>query len=128
MARYALHVPERLNDGSLIPSDYFVALEHELIALARGFTRTSATGGWRGVGDMHRDPVALYFIDTSDQRAGARLLDIAQRIARELAQEAVYVTRQEIDTFVVAAMPPITQQHIVAPVQVGSAQSSGMQR
>lgn len=100
MTRYTLHVPELLNDRTPIHGWQIDRIEADIIAIAGGFTQTRGFGGWRGETRYYREPVRLYQIDSADD-IGGRLRDLAADIARRLDQEAVYLTAQEIQTFLV---------------------------
>lgn len=104
MTRYTLHIPELLNDGSPVRPDQLAAIESQLLDTVGGFTQTIARGAWRGDGQTYIEPMRLYLLDTDDSPRTSRTLQrIAQEIAHELDQEAVYLTRQTIETFLVAA-------------------------
>ena len=109
MTRYTLHVPEQYNDGREIPGHIFDQVELEILQAAGGFTRTAGTGGWRGDdGNVYVEPVQLYHIDSADPTTAAVLLLLAEDLARQLDQEAIYLTRQEITTHFVTAREEIT--------------------
>lgn len=103
MIRYTLHVPELLNDGTPVQPWQLDQLEADLLTIAGGFTQTTGQGAWRGEDGLYREPVRLYHIDTEPDawRTKDRLVQLAQDIAERLDQEAVYLTRQEIETFLV---------------------------
>ncbi len=103
MYRYTLTVPVNDNDGSSL------AILHKGIArrLARdyhGFTTLQGPGAWhdpelaRNVG---REDVILYIIDTDNTLALEDLTNLARAIRRAAAQDAVYLTRQPIETWLV---------------------------
>lgn len=105
MIRYTLHVPEQRNDGSLIEPAYFEEIEGALEVLAGGWTLTPGIGGWRGENERYREPVRLYAMDVEQDLNGnlrRALVLQAGRIADELEQEAVYLTRQDIETYFVS--------------------------
>ena len=102
MTRYTLHIPEADNDGIPFDEPTFEVIERELLDIGGGFTTTPGVGGWQGDEQTYREPVRLYHVDTEDPDAGARLLALAERAARILLQEAVYLTRQSIETFLIA--------------------------
>jgi len=99
--RWTLHVPENYNDGSPVEPSVFEEIEDKILRLAGGFTRKLARGAWRGDEQDYHEPVGLYLIDTEDPSLEAELLELARDIAARLSQEAVYLTRQVIDTFLV---------------------------
>lgn len=95
MTRYTLHVPLVLNDGTSTPEDVLGSTELELLQLAGGFTATDGYGGWIGDGGtIYREPVRLYAVDA--EGIEPELLQLADRIADRLDQEAVYLTRSPI--------------------------------
>lgn len=105
MTRYTLHIPEQYNDGSLIPPEDLREYEREIEEIAGGFTLTHGIGGWRGDEQTYREPVRLYSADVGhDLNSAIRrsFQALAQKIATDLSQEAIYLTRQEIETFMVA--------------------------
>lgn len=103
MIRYTLHVPETLNDGALVSEETFAQIEQTILNIAGGFTITPGIGGWLGESQTYREPVRLYLIDTDeDYRHGDKLHALAEEIAYELEQEAVYLTRQTIETYFVS--------------------------
>ena len=109
MTRYTLHVPKRENGWPHKPFSAlrFELVEDELVEIAGGFTTVDGFGGWDGDGLSYREPVRLYHIDTDDPEAERRLLSLAERVARQFKQEAVYLTRQEIQTYLVTAREEI---------------------
>lgn len=99
MTRYTLHVPEHYNNGDPVSSEYFAEVEARIEDVAGGWTLTHGIGGWLGDDGRYREPVRLYAMDVDDLdalRASIALRGLAQKIARELDQEAVYLTAQEI--------------------------------
>lgn len=101
MNRYTLHIPLYLNDGTPTPEPELRLIENAVISLAGGFTATDGIGAWRGDAETYREPMRLLAVDTADD-IGPELLRIAERAAVRLDQEAVYVTRQEIETYLIA--------------------------
>ena len=103
--RLTLHVPETLNDGTPVTIGQFAEYEAELLGISTGFTLTHGIGVWRSdAGIVYREPVRLYAVDVStDSDARDRLSSLADRIGRELAQRAVYVTASPIDQELVLA-------------------------
>src|SRR5581483_5080138 len=100
MTRYTLHVPEMLNDGTPVAPQRLRDIEEWLLAVFEGFTQTVARGAWRSDEQEYIEPIRLYLIDTDDSPSTSRILQkLAGDIAQELGQEAVYLTRQEIETF-----------------------------
>lgn len=97
--RLTLYVPEAWNDGRPVALEQLQRYEDELIDLAGGFTLLRGVGGWRSErGEIVREPVRLYMIDVArGSRARERLQALADRIAFELQQEAVYVTTWDVE-------------------------------
>lgn len=101
MYRYSLHVPEQHNDGAPISDMAFSWIEIELANIAGGFTRLpSAIGAWNGQETVYREPVSVYIVDSAED-IETELRTLAAEIAHTLSQEAVYLTRQEIETWLV---------------------------
>lgn len=57
-------------------------------------------GSWRDGEREYRETVAVYTIDAEDSD-DIHLIEVAQMLATYCEQEAVYVTRQPIDTHLV---------------------------
>ena len=102
MERYSITIPIHYNSGAPVPRPIFQEIEQELDQVVGGWTRLDGYGGWSGSDSYYREPIALYFVDTADPTASEALLALARRTAEALRQEAVYVTRQEIETYLVA--------------------------
>lgn len=101
MTRYTLHVPLQLNDGSDTPAFELHEIEKSLLHLVGGFTATDGAGSWLDdEGQLYREPVRLYATDT-DADIRPELLGLAQSIAARLGQLAVYVTAQDVTTWLV---------------------------
>lgn len=97
MTRYTLHVPERLNDGDAVSERIFALVEGRLLGVAGGFTLTVGQGGWLDqYGNILREPMRIYDVDTDDPEASGKLHELAKIVRGALAQEAVYLTHQEI--------------------------------
>jgi hypothetical protein len=108
MTRYTLHVPEQFNDGREIPGYLLDEIELDLAERFGGYTRTSATGGWRADdGTIHIEPMQLYIVDSAAPGTAGRLSVLAERLARDLKQDAIYLTEQEIQTYLVTAREEI---------------------
>lgn len=109
-ARWTLTVPLTLNDGTPTPAEDIAGIEHALLDIADGFTATPGEGVWRSdeTGELYREPVTVYTFDVG-YLADGDVRRLAADIARLLRQEAVYVTRQDVSTYLVApATPPVT--------------------
>lgn len=110
MTRYTLHVPEQYNDGREIPGYLLDEIELDLAERFGGYTRTSATGGWRADdGTVHIEPMQLYIVDSAYPETVERLQEYASHLARQFQQDAVYLTAQDIQTYLVTAREEITQ-------------------
>ena len=108
MTRYTLHIPEQYNDGREVPGYLLDQIELDLVDIVGGFTRTAGTGGWRGEENVvYVEPVQLYIVDSADPDVLRKLTDYAAWLARELAQEAIYLTAQDIQTYLVTAREEI---------------------
>ncbi len=93
MQRVTLHVPEVLNDDSIVPPSYFAEIEDELCRVAGGFTLTHGIGCWRdNAGCLYREPLGLYIVDVASAASVTELRGLALRVGRALDQVAVYVT------------------------------------
>ncbi len=103
MHRYTLTVPLRDNDGDSL------AFLHSGVSgrLAREFggltVLRDAVGVWSApdAANPGREPVKVYIVDTAREDALALLQRLAASIARFAGQDAVYLTRQPIETFLV---------------------------
>lgn len=106
MQRITLQIPETLNDGTQVAAESFASYEVELHDIAGGFTLTHAIGSWRAPsGAIYRDALRLYAIDVADaQTVLERVLHLADRIRRDLDQEAVYVTVSPIEATLVTEL------------------------
>ena len=103
MTRYSLTIPTHYNDGQPIPRPILYALEEELVEIGGGFTASAATGAWASPsGAVVREPVTVYAVDSEQELALPALEALAERTATALGQEAIYLTRQELDVQLVA--------------------------
>ena len=102
MTRYTLHVPVRTNDCRNL-RDLHEHVRTTLAASFDGFTAIDAEGFWRmPQGYYVCEDVRLYVIDVPDTSdAFARLHALATYVKREAAQDAVYLTRSPIETFLI---------------------------
>lgn len=100
MARYTIHVPVRDNSGQEIP--------HVLAAAREALTQTGfpgrtvfrkAQGDWKDYETEEMDLVMADAPDTPENRQA--ILDVARKVKDLAEQEAVYVTVQQIDTYLV---------------------------
>lgn len=109
MTRYTLHVPENYNDGREIPGYVFDQVEQDLVDIVGGYTRTPGVGGWRSDMDtVYVEPVQVYTTDSADPDALQKLTNLARYLAQRLGQDAIYMTAQEIQTYLVTAREEIS--------------------
>ena len=111
MTRYTLHVPLYDNDFRPFPAQTIAEIEQRLLGIFGGFTKAPGmVGAYRGENRDYHEPIDLYHVDSADPAAAGILTRMAQKIAAELGQEAVYLTAQTIETFLVTpAREEITQ-------------------
>jgi hypothetical protein len=82
-------IPRETNDGKPVSLDTY---ERALCAYFGGFTRTDGQGGFMGVSLVYHEPVAIYDVAMKDtRRENDKLQALAERVKRELDQEAVYI-------------------------------------
>jgi len=107
MTRYTLHVPLFLNDGAPTEEAALERVEIALANIAGGWTATDGLGGWLSAdGAYYREPVRLYAIDTdAPNYALPQLHRLADWLAIELQQQAVYLTWSEIGAQLVSPVP-----------------------
>lgn len=100
--RYTLHVPVLDNAArSLAPLHAHVA--RILAREFHGFTRLDGAGYWPGAqASPDSEDVTLYVVDAgADARTLATLYALARYVRDSAAQDAVYLTRQAIQTWLV---------------------------
>lgn len=110
MIRYTITAPNTDNDGRLAPdgirpmpayADYARKL---VLGRFNGATATRGRGYWRAPdGAEYSDSVTVWTIDARPEDYST-VLAIAREIAAYARQEAVYVTRQNIETELVAPL------------------------
>jgi hypothetical protein len=98
MRRYTITVPVCHNDGTY-RQDYTARAEQLISADFNGYTRTASAGFWQG----KSEPVMVYTIDTGSTFSDQLINRIAETLREYCEQEAVYVTRQGIDTLLIGA-------------------------
>lgn len=106
MYRYTLTVPTQDNNG--VPFDQAL-LDGVDMVLANGydgFARVDATGAWMGA-RLYTEPVRVYSIDAREG-AGESLRNYALFLAQALSQECIYLTRQPIETWLLAPADDLT--------------------
>lgn len=107
-ARWTITVPQTYNDGTPLPRGTVRDIERRVAAIAGGFTATPGEGVWRGEDRLYREPVTVYTFDVG-YIADGDVRQLAEDVALLLDQEAVYVTRQDVETFLVEQpVPPLT--------------------
>ncbi len=92
MREMRLIVPKDDNDGRSL--DDLHRTVHERLAQAfNGFTEMSATGVWvcPASGEVVREPVVSYTIAVHDRQGEAQVLLLAEWIAIEAGQDAIYL-------------------------------------
>lgn len=97
---YTLHVPTHDNAGRPLGAvhDHVVAT---LLAAFGAYDADAATGGWKGASAIYCDAKIRYSVDTAKSSASSHLTLLAQYVKREAGQEAVYLTRAPIETFLI---------------------------
>lgn len=91
MYRYTLTVPRALNDGTPVAAPVTAGIERALLDTFGGFTLAESVGAWAAPdGTIYREPVGVYTLDAEEPEPA--VFDIAESVARVLAQDAVYVT------------------------------------
>ncbi len=99
MLRYTLTLPTHDNAAR----DLTAAHTHVRSRLLRdfdGFTAHAARGYWRGADDMrYAENVVVYTVDAPDtSESYAKLHALAQALKVSCGQEAIYLTRQPVET------------------------------
>lgn len=101
MVRYSLTLPTHDNAGRDLRAAHKRASTY-LLAHFGAYTAHDAEGAWNGVGTTHSEPVVVYTVDAPDtSEACARLHALATQLKADARQEAVYLTRQLIETWLV---------------------------
>lgn len=104
MTRYTLTLPLNDNEGHTLESvhrqlRYMLALYHG------GFTATPAGGGWFNpeTGSIKEEPVLVYTVDVADPpgEVHGQLVRLAEAVKELASQDAVYLTRQDVTTWLV---------------------------
>lgn len=100
--RYTLHVPEQYNNGDAVPQRFIDSLEAKLVDMFGAFTRqVGVSGMWHSNGVTYADPQTLYYLDCVSSQCGNQLRELAAAVRDDLLQESIYVTCQQITTWLV---------------------------
>jgi hypothetical protein len=107
--RYTLTVPTHDNDGASL-----LALHDDvrgrLMDAFGGFTVTAGRGEWHTGADVAVDAVRVYTVDvdggTHGERGWTAFARLAEYVARKARQDAVYLTRQPVETWLITAPEP----------------------
>lgn len=98
MTRYTLTVPLEDNDGQPIP-DVHEYVRGLLAADFPAWTEVDGSGHWVGPAHIpYLEPVRVYIIDAGGANDHDELRAIATYVRRAARQDAVYLTRQPIET------------------------------
>jgi hypothetical protein len=99
--RYSLTLPMRDNNGADLTAQHKRACTR-LLAHFGAFTAHSAEGAWSGVDREYTEPVVVYTVDApDDSESFARLHALATCMRAACRQEAIYLTRQPVETWLV---------------------------
>ncbi len=106
MHRYTLTVPTHDNTGDDLDIVH-AGVSRKLAREFDGFTVLTGEGAWHAVGALNpgREAVKDYVIDTSHDGALETLTRLARSIRRVAGQDAVYLTRQTVETWLVGPDP-----------------------
>lgn len=108
MTRFTLTVPLTLNDGAASPAEVFEYVETQLGRHAGGYSFTDSVGCWRSPdGVTYREPIRVFTID-GHETLHSVLTFLAEEIAFQLDQEAVYVTAALVEARLVRPFAPGT--------------------
>ncbi len=102
MLRYTLTLPTHDNSGRDLTSEH-AHIRSRLLRDFGGFTAHKARGHWRGADDMrYAENVVVYTFDiiATDNVPGA-LVALADALKVSCGQEAIYLTRQPVETWLV---------------------------
>lgn len=102
--RFAIHVPLAANDGERLDNVH-ADVRARLITTFGAYSETACGGSWLGDdGREYSDAQRIYHVDTDPSIVCERaIITIAREVAQAGRQECVYVTRQPINTTLVAA-------------------------
>jgi hypothetical protein len=111
MTRYTITVPTAPSDGA-----HIAEIETHILRLAGGFTMTPGYGAWlNGSGQVVRDPVFVYTVDSADPELAAALNVLAAYVAATLDQDAVYLTASPVVTQLVVGLPATGEEREEIP-------------
>ncbi len=101
MVRYTLTLPTHGNAGRSLADQHAQSAEY-LLAQFGAYTVHAATGAWSGADRDYTEPVTVYVVDAPDtSESYAKLHALAQYLKLTCEQEAVYLTRQPVKTFLI---------------------------
>lgn len=99
MTRFTVHVPSLLNDGSIVPAEVLDELQEHAINTFGGYTlHPDLRGGWLGKNRRpFHEPIFKIEIEVADRsQAILRIIALASFIRERLAQDAVFVTIEDV--------------------------------
>jgi dissimilatory sulfite reductase (desulfoviridin) alpha/beta subunit len=96
MTRYTLTVPLQDNAGNFRP-DYVAEAERLLAKDFKSWTKLHGIGQWKS----QKESVVVFQIDTPGDFSDSVLRHVARVLAHYCDQEAIYLTRQTIETFLI---------------------------
>jgi hypothetical protein len=97
---YTITIPDTLNDGTPVLDDYFETLESRFCDVFGGFLHVLGLGGFKGEHRVYHEAVTVYQLHGTHDHL-AWLLALAEDVKRDLKQEAVYITRANLDAWMV---------------------------
>ncbi len=102
MLRYTLALPKQDNSGRELTAEHRRAAE-QLLHHFGAFTAHEAVGAWRGtIGTYGAERVTVYTVDAPDtSESYAKLHALAQTLKVACEQDAIYLTRQPVETWLV---------------------------
>ncbi len=100
--RYTLTLPTRDNSGRDLTAEH-AHIRSRLLRDFDGFTAHKARGYWRGADDMrYAESVVVYTVDAPDtSESYAKLHALAQALKASGGQEAIYLTRSPVETWLI---------------------------
>ncbi len=109
MLRYTLTLPMTRNNGRDLTAEH-AHIRSRLLRDFDGFTAHKARGYWRGADDMrYAENVVVYTVDVDPTAHKWRgnggpfnvLRELAEALKLTCEQEAIYLTRQPVETFLI---------------------------
>ncbi len=99
--RYTLTLPMTGNNGRDLTAEH-LRTEDYLVRHFSAYTAHRAVGAWRGADGNYAEPVRVYTVDAPDtSESYAKLRALAQDLKLTCEQEAIYLTRQPVETWLV---------------------------